>query len=341
MFKPEYTITSKLLANIKKITELTAALNSQRFPQVILADMEKKARALSSHSSTSIEGNRLPLTEVKRILKSTPKNLAASQKEVINYNRALLKLNRLVKKDNLNLTMSLILRIQKQIMDGLIAPYRWGKLRNEPVFVNNPATGQPIYLPPDQREVKQLMEDLLRFVKESPVIIDPIILAGIFHKQFVVIHPFIDGNGRTARLATKILLAKLGVNTFNLFSFENYYNQNVTKYFQSVGVFGNYYEIIDSIDFTSWLEYFSEGIIDELVRVKAQLEALFVPLMATKPHYQIILSHIKKTGFITNREYAGLTKRAKPTRNVDFNNLINLGLIERKGNGRSSYYQLK
>lgn len=341
MFKPEYAITSKLLANIKKITELTAALNNQRFSQVILADMEKKARALSSHCSTSIEGNRLPLTEVKRILKSTPKNLAASQKEVINYNRVLLKLNRLVKKDSLNLTMSLILKIQKQTMAGLIAPYRWGKLRNEPVFVNNPATGQPIYLPPDQREVKQLTEDLLRFVKDSTGIVDPIISAGIFHKQFVVIHPFIDGNGRTARLATKILLAKLGVNTFNLFSFENYYNQNVTKYFQSVGVFGNYYEIIDSVDFTSWLEYFSEGIIDELSRVKTQLETASAPLMIVKPHYQTILDHIRKTGFITNRDYAKLTRRAKPTRNVDFNNLINLGLIERKRKGRSAYYQLK
>ena len=341
MFNPGYTITPKLLSNIKKITELVAMLNNQRFPRVILSDIEKKARAISSHSSTSIEGNRLPLTEVKRILKSNPKNLAVSQKEVINYNQALLELNRLTKNTSLNLTMPLILKIQKQIMAGLIAPYRWGKLRNEPVFVNNPATGQPIYLPPDQLEVRQLTEDLLRFVKDSAGIVDPIILAGIFHKQFVIIHPFIDGNGRTARLATKVLLAKLGVNTFNLFSFENYYNQNVTKYFQSVGVFGNYYEVIDSIDFTSWLEYFSEGIIDELARVKTQLEAASAPLITTKPHYQIILSHIRKSGFITNRDYAKLTKRAKPTRNIDFNSLINLGLIERKGKGRSVYYRLK
>lgn len=341
MFNPEYTITPKLLSNIKKVTELITALNNQRFPRVILSDMEKKARVLSSHSSTSIEGNRLSLTEVKRILKSNPKNLAVSQKEVINYNKALLELNQLAKKTSLNLTMSLILKIQKQTMAGLIAPYRWGNLRNEPVFVNDPATGQPIYLPPDQREVKPLMEDLLRFVKDSAGIVDPIILAGIFHKQFVIIHPFIDGNGRTARLATKILLAKLGVNTFNLFSFENYYNQNVTKYFQAVGVFGNYYEIIGSVDFTSWLEYFSEGIIDELSRVKTQLETASAPLMIAKPHYQMILDHIKESEFITNRGYAGLTKRAKPTRNVDFNNLINLGLIERKGKGRSTYYQLK
>lgn len=340
MFNPGYTITSKLLSNIKKVTELVSALNHQQFPRVILLVMEKQARTLSSHSSTSIEGNRLPLTEVKRILKSTPKNLVASQQEVINYNRALLVLNRLTK-TRPNLTLSLILKIQRQIMAGLIAPHRRGKFRNEPVFVNDPKTGRPVFLPPDHQDVKPLLTDLLKYVKDNKSIVDPIILAGIFHKQLVVIHPFMDGNGRTARLATKVLLAKLGVDTFNLFSFENYYNQNVAKYFQSVGIFGNYYEIIDSIDFTAWLEYFSAGIVDELIRVKTQLEVASAPLVAAKPQYQIILNHIKKTGFITNREYAGLTKRAKPTRNVDFNNLIKLGLIERKGKGRSAYYQLK
>jgi len=88
----------------------------------------------------------------------------------------------------------------------------------------------------------------------------------------VIIHPFIDRNGRTARLATKVLLARMGLNTFNLFSFENYYNQNVTRYFQNVGLMGNYYDLKDDMDFTPWLEYFTDGIIDELLRVKKELE---------------------------------------------------------------------
>lgn len=64
----------------------------------------------------------------------------------------------------------------------------------------------------------------------------------------------------------------MSLNTFYLFSFENYYNQNVSRYFQEVGVLGNYYEIEDKIDFTSWLEYFTDGIIDELLRVIKELE---------------------------------------------------------------------
>jgi len=94
----------------------------------------------------------------------------------------------------------------------------------------------------------------------------------------VLIHPFMDGNGRTTRLATKVLLTQMGLNTFNLFSFENYYNKNVTRYFQYVGERGDYYDLKDKIDFTNWLEYFTEGIIDELLRVQEIL-----PQITTNP----------------------------------------------------------
>ncbi len=47
----------------------------------------------------------------------------------------------------------------------------------------------------------------------------------------IIIHPFIEGNRRTTKLTTKVLVAAMGLNTFNLFSFENYYNKNITKYF--------------------------------------------------------------------------------------------------------------
>ena len=90
-----------------------------------------------------------------------------------------------------------------------------------------------------KEDVPKLTQGLVNFVQDNRSKIDPIILAAIFHKQFVIIHPFIDGNGRTVRLATKAILASLGINTFYLFSFENYYNKNVTSYFSHVGEKGN------------------------------------------------------------------------------------------------------
>jgi len=341
MFQPKYIITPTLLANIKRIAELVTELNNRQFPKVVLLDFERRAREISAHSSTSIEGNPLPLTEVKRLLKHAPEHQRDSEKEVLNYNQALEDLNKLLKQGNSQFNLKLILDIQKKVTDGLINKLRSGKLRQEPVFVNNPKTRQPIYFPPDHQDVANLISDLLKYIKDNTGKIDPLIIAGIFHKQFVIVHPFVDGNGRTTRLATKMLLAGMGLNTFNLFSFENYYNSNVTKYFQNVGLVGNYYDLKDDVDFTTWLEYFTDGIIDELLRVGGELNKVAVtPANQLQPYHQKILNHIKKQGFIKDSDYAKLTKRAKPTRNLDFKKLIGLGLIKKQGQGKSTYYVL-
>jgi len=342
MFKPRYTITNKLLGNIKRIAEISTDLNSRSWPHVVWLEMERRARAISAYSSTSIEGNPLPLTDVKRILKNRPENIRDSEREILNYNQALADLDELIKTERIKFDRKLLEKIQKTITRGLIAKHRWGRIRNEPVFVNDPRSGRPVYLPPDHQDVIPLLEELLAFLDKASGTVDPLLLAGIFHKQFVIIHPFIDGNGRTARLATKALLAKMGLNTFYLFSFENYYNQNTTRYFARVGEQGNYYDRKEQIDFTAWLEYFTDGIIDELLRVKKELEKETIsPDQVLKDHHRLILDIIKEKGFITDRDYSQATSRAKATRNLDFKKLIALRLIEKIGQGKATYYKLK
>lgn len=210
----------------------------------------------------------MPLTDVKQILKTQPENLRSSEQEVISYNKTLIELNKDLQASSINLNLGLVLSIHKKLVNKLVPEYQLGKLRTEPVFVNNLKTGKTVYWPPDHKDVPKLINDLIDFINRNRGEIDPLIIAGIFHKQFVIIHPFMDNNGGTTRLLTKVILTDMCLDTFNLFSFENYYNKNVTGYFNNVGVSGNYHDIVDSINFTNWLEYFTEGIIDELLRVK-------------------------------------------------------------------------
>lgn len=341
MFTPKYSITDRLLANIKHVNRLVQELNDKRFPDVVLLEFERTARAVSTYASTSIEGNPLPLTEVKKILKSSPVHIRDSEKEILNYNRALQKLNSQLAQEQVKLNLELVLAIQKQVTQGLLAKKDNGHLRAFQVVVNDPRNKEIVYLPPESSEVKRLMQELLEFASTQAVLIDPLILAGIFHKQMVIIHPFMDGNGRTTRLATKVLLAKMGLNTFNLFSFENYYNQNVTKYFRLVGEYGNYYDLVEKVDFTPWLEYFTEGIIDELLRVQKLLPTNITPKTQLQSFHTRVLEYIKKNGFIRDSDYSVLTKRAKATRAKDFKKLIELELIEKHGKSRATYYTLK
>lgn len=282
------------------------------------------------------------MTDIKKLLKTQPKNLRESEQEVVNYNKVLQEINSKLNKGKIQFNLPLILQIQKKITNNLLPAFQSGKLRKQPVFVNDPRLHKTIYWPPDAQDVSSLLKGLVDFIQKNKSVIDSLILAGIFHKQIVVIHPFMDGNGRAARLLTKILLAEMGLNTFNLFSFENYYNNNVTKYSAMVGVRGNYYDVVEAIDFTLWLEYFTDGIIDELLRVSKFLPELSIsPQTELKSYHQRILEFIRKKGFITDRDYAKIVDRARATRHLDFRKLIRLDLIQMKGKSKNSFYVLK
>jgi len=338
MFEPQYKLNTSLLNNIVRIKHLIAELNNQKFPELMLASFEKDSYAISAHASTSIEGNPIPLTDVRKILKNTPTHIRDTEREVLNYNNALHYLSTQIERPK-PITSAFICSIQSTVVDGLLEKKNIGKFRVDPVVVNDPRQRKIAYIPPNADDVYPLMDELTTFLKREHHTTDPLILAGIFHKQFVVIHPFMDGNGRTARLVTKYLLARMGLDTFQLFSFENYYNQNVTKYFSSVGVLGDYYDVRTTIDFTDWLIYFTDGIIDELLRVQKLLNASITPTRLSD-HEKIIVAYIQKNGSITKSEYAKITDRAHSTQILDFKRLVEKRIVTRENRGRATYYTL-
>lgn len=340
MFEPKYTITNALLVHIKRIAQVIARLNERRFPRLVVFEMERIAREISAHASTSIEGNPLPLTDVKQILKQAPRYVRDSEREVLNYNEALLMLNEHMNFGATDFDLNTILGTHRLVTKELLPDYSCGALRMAPVFVNDPRIGKTVFWPPDHGDVSRLLKELLEWIHTEQGIVDPLITAGIFHKQFVLLHPFMDGNGRTVRLLTTLLLAKLGINAFHLFSFERYYNANVTKYFSMVGERRSYYDI--DVDFTSWLEYFTEGVLDELIRVSDLLEnTVASPSSGLKKHHRIIMEYLGSHPSINDAVYATLVDRAKSTRATDFRYLLDQKLICRHGVGRATYYTLK
>lgn len=349
---PKYTISNKLLLTTREIGESIGEIKSLRLTDTALAKLELSARELSSYASTSIEGNPLPLTDVKRLLKTGKESIRDTELEVLNYNQALQALFKSVRQNRFELNVKTLERVQGQVVEGLMDnPSHCGVLRQDPVIIRNPRKPDEIvFIPPDEKDVRQLTKSLMDFVNSNIGKIDPVILAGIFHRQNVIIHPFIDGNGRTTRLLTTAILGQAGLDLFEIFSFEDYYNRNITRYFKTVGLEGDYYDLQgssdseDSIDFSEWLEYFAEGILDELRRVikilPEQSQAKLRAGPRLEPHHQQILDYIHERGSITQREYGGITGRSLASRKLDFEKLIQLNLIEAKGVGRGTYYVL-
>jgi len=148
----------------------------------------------------------------------------------------------------------------------------------------------------------------------------------------------IDGNGRTTRLLTTAILGEAGLDLFEIFSFENYYNRNITRYFKTVGLEGDYYDLAEDIDFSDWLEFFADGILDELRHVRKVLPEKPEAKPRLEPHHRKILDYVEKHGSITQREYGSNSSRSLASRKLDFNRLIKLDLIKVKGTGRGTYY---
>ncbi len=340
VWKPKYTITDKLLFTIREIGESIGEIRSFSLSGKALAKLELEARALSSFASTGIEGNPLALTDVKRLLENRNDHIRDTEREVLNYNNALQQLHTALRSGKFKLSLGTLEKTQKQVVDGLMEnPADVGHIRQAPGIIRNPRkVDDIIFLPPDAKDVRALGQSLFDFINSHIGKIDPVVLAGLFHRRCVVIHPFMDGNGRTTRLLTSAILGKAGLDLFEIFSFENYYNQNITRYFEAVGLAGDYYDLKDQIDFTAWLEYFADGILDELRRVRSALPEMSEPQPRLEPHHRQILDYIGEHGSITQREYGQISPRSLASRKLDFEKLLDLRLIEKRGAGRGTYY---
>ncbi len=103
---------------------------------------------------------------------------------------------------------------------------------------------------------------------------------------------------------------------------------------------GDYYDIAGKIDFTDWLVYFTDGIIDELLRVQKLLNTSVTPHDRLTKHEKAIIEYIKKNGSISKSEYGEITDRAPSTQILDFKRLVDKNIIIKKSQGKATYYTM-
>ena len=141
-----------------------------------------------------------------------------------------------------------------------------GRYREVQNYIVDAITKEAVYTPPPPKDVPGQMEEFVEWLNKSTGV-SAVLQAGISQFQFVQVHPFLDGNGRTARVLCTLILYQHGYDFKRLFSLSEYYDK---------GRMG-YYEAIQSVrdsggDMTGWLEYFTEGLRSQLLEVKARGE---------------------------------------------------------------------
>ncbi len=159
-----------------------------------------------AHETTAIEGNTLSLAETQVVLEDGVTIAGKSVREhleVLNMRDALNWLERVVH-DETPVTEHTVYEMHRIIMSGILKEEA-GFLRREPVYIVGST-----YVPPNWVKLPDLMTDFSGWLSQGPVESHPVVFATRAHLELARIHPFVDGNGRTARLLTNLLLMRHG-----------------------------------------------------------------------------------------------------------------------------------
>ena len=276
-FNPKYTLSPTLVQQLLEIEKHKEAINILPITAPLIASLRETARLMSTHYSTQIEGNMLSPKEVAQIAKGKQGGFPGrerDEREVRNYFRALEYVEFQLKK-NADITEELIQCINGLVLVGSEKPRAYREGQN---VIKDSSTGAFVYMPPEAKDVSILMQSLVTWADEQIKIkeLPAPVIAGLVHYQFATIHPYYDGNGRTARLLTTFILHKMGYGMKGIYSLEEYYAKNLNGYYQSlnIGEGHNYYMGRAEADITPFLDYFLSAMANSFRSVREKAEQM-------------------------------------------------------------------
>ncbi|KYH34833.1 adenosine monophosphate-protein transferase SoFic [Clostridium tepidiprofundi DSM 19306] len=219
------------------------------------------------------------------------------------------------------------------------------KYRNDFVGVWDRKQNCFSYKAPHHSKVQELMNSLLSFIHNNTDI-HPLIKACIIHFYFVYIHPFFDGNGRTARAISYMYLLQEGYDFFRFFSISSMIKDERKKYYEAI----ENTEIYDS-DMTYFVDYYLTMIVKSMKNVIDKFEKEYgkrlirdildkVGITLSKRQYKVINFFIAANkNIITIDEYKKKNKISYETARTDLNQLTLLGFFQKTKIGKKYVYK--
>lgn len=344
-YEPKYTITDDILARVAEIESIKTKVDASYILPEREIEMRHRATVEATHSSTSIEGNPLDYKQVERAL-STGSPLTRHQYaelEVRNYGKALDFVDKR-KKIGDPITLHDILKLHAIIMDGLLPDGKVGKLRKNDVYIINQDEVVQ-YTGPAVGVLSGEMQDLLNWLNDGSRSVHPVIGAGLLHFQFVSIHPFSDGNGRTTRALTSLYLGLRNYDFRGSLVLDSYYSVAKQEYYSALHESqGNDYAKAAKSDVTKWLDYFTAGflssakvLLTEIIIISSAVGD--IPARINQNDIDI-LAYAKQFDFISLSDAEGiLPDIARRTLQRKLNGLVDRGYLRLEGKARNAVYR--
>lgn len=254
------TLTNEILKYITEIEQNRYKVSSIKLSQTVMNKLRKNSKKKSTYASNKIEGNPLSEKQVDEVIENDErKHYLKPEQEVRNYFLALNFLEQKITRKE-KFSKKLILDVQKLVEKGaskekigLRGPMPPGVL----FAVYDSKTGRPDYIPPEYCDIPDLLDELVTYVNTTDD--HPLIVAAVVHYQLVTIHPFEDGNGRTARLLSGYIMDLNGYGFNGIGSLEEYFAYDIDEYYESIqmGLPALYYSGRDNPPHPEiWINYF-------------------------------------------------------------------------------------
>lgn len=245
--------------------------------------LEPEIMYSSISGTAAIEGNPITEEDVKRIAEGQDVEgyTKKDKQEIINLIKTYSLLSDIDSTENpYILTEELVCELHKIITDQVPDEHNIpGQYRNGIVYVGDKAHGG-IYTPPKiLDDIKNLMKEFISWINSDEIIkIDPFIRAAIAHYHFCTIHPFWDGNGRTARLIEAIILQAANIKYVPK-ELSNFYYRNVDDYYIAFSK-----SIKLKKDVTPFLEFFLNATVNSLTKIRKSI-VYFIRIFSLRDYY--------------------------------------------------------
>jgi Fic family protein len=268
-----FLVTEAVTQSLSAIEVDRRAVQELPIDVPMLASLRESAKLLTAHYSTQIEGNRLTQQQVREVIAGTHlPGRERDEAEVRHYYAAIEFVEREAER-RANLTERQIQAIHGLVMFGKSAPTAYRDGQN---VIRDSSTGGIVYMPPEAKDVAPLMGELVTWINAqlASASLPVPIIAACAHYQFATIHPYYDGNGRTARLLTTLILHLQGYGLKGIYSLEEYYARDLASYYRalSIGPSHNYYLGRAEADITQFVAYFTRGMADAFAKVRARAD---------------------------------------------------------------------
>lgn len=344
-YNPKYQITDALLTTITEIESLRSQVAHSRILPEREIELRHRATVEATHSSTAIEGNPLNLKQVEKVLAdgTVLTRHQYAEIEVRNYKKALDYIDKR-KMSGKPIELKDILIIHELIMEGLLLPEKTGVLRTVGVDIID-QDDTVLYKGPKTTILKEEIAALLKWLKVSESV-HPVIAAAILHFQFVSIHPFSDGNGRTTRVLTQLYLGLRDYDFRGTLVLDSYYYTDKRAYYDALHtVQGEKYQTAATAVLDPWISYFVDGFLSSAKVLSIEVMMLSNVIVGDKPLKRInpedadLLSYAKQFGSISLSEATSVLPNV-PRRSLQrkLKTLVDNGYLIVSGSARSTVY---